>query len=815
LIPISFPSPAPSNDRSSLNRNNMGIQRITASSEKDFTEKSVDQLEECIVKFQHNNLGCFVLGLSGTNGHVRRSRLVDILGSLAGRSSIDWARLYVFLVDERYGFKNADSCNGLLVRNALVKNLLKHGVTFPEDHLVFPDTSISPIEACASEYKERLIALLDQNHGPHFVTLGLGTDMSVASVFPEWYQAAPERWRIATAKNINVLCTKTSIYEVPNRVCVNLRLIRMAENIMLFLGEGSDEAWGRIKALYDVERSGSKGVKRPRFLEPEQMMLRADGYMMVQARIPFAKPMERPPASPLEYVLKYSNIQVVQLRIDKVNHYSVIVLGAAGDLAKKKTFPAIFQLHLGRFLPASASIIGVDDPNFHSDIQGTDQFWDRRLLPYLEMEKNADTQDLAEFRQRLHFVPVNFSNKESVEALNQLIQTLGSDKQKDNRVFYLALPSFLFSRTIAALKKHCWSNTGFCRVIVEKPFGKNGKEAKELSDSLTQYLHESETYRIDHYLAKTLVLNLLTLRFANRELGHLFHSHHIANVRITFKEPIGVQGRAGYFDGYGIIRDIMQNHLMQVLTLVAMEAPASLVAEDVRDEKVKVLKQIRPIDPKDCVVGQYDGYQDDPAIQKLNEERGYASRCPTFAVVVMYLDNERWSGVPFIMKAGKALEVQQTIVRLQFKKAPPGSLFGDQPQNELVIRIQPNEAIYYKILAKMPGLTQRAKDVQQTVLDLDLKKRFELRRTPEAYEKLIHDVIQGESHNFVRRDELEEAWRIFDPLLNSLENEEKRVPERYAFGSRGPLKADTLIDSKGFRRYTVTGVPGFAEDDFD
>lgn len=170
--------------------------------------------------------------------------------------------------------------------------------------------------------------------------------------------------------------------------------------------------------------------------------------------------------------------------------------------------------------------------------------------------------------------------------------------------------------------------------------------------------------------------------------------------------------------------------------------------------------------------------------------------------------------MPFIMKAGKAMESAHTIVRVQFKKAPPNSLFGDQPQNELVIRVQPNESIYYKLLAKLPGLSQRARDVQQTVLDLDLKKRFELRRTPEAYEKLIHDVVQGESHNFVRRDELEQAWRIFDPLLQNLE-EEKRVPERYVFGSRGPLKADSLADRVGFRRYTVTGVPGFAEDDFD
>jgi len=792
----------------------MGLERILATSEADFIVKSVDYIEECIMRLQHNSLGSFVLGLSGTNGSVRRTRLSDVLKCLAHRRSIDWQRVFVFLVDERYGFEHEEDSNAFLVRDSLVKPLSKIGAEFPEGHLVLPDTTITPMEACATAYKERLVALLEREHGPHLITLGLGEELHIASVFPEWYQAAPERWAEATRKTVGVLCTETSNFEVKNRLSVNLRVIRKATNIMLFLGDGTEEAWTRVKKAFDEERFCERRPKRARrTIEPTGVMLSTDGVMMVHAK-PKTKMAEPPPVSPLDYVLKYSNVSVMQLRIDKENHYSLVILGAAGDLAKKKTFPSIFLLHLGRFLPANTSIIGVDNPNFHSDIKGVDDFWELRLRPYLEKEK-ATKQDLQEFRSRLSFVPVVMDSKESVEALDLRIRELGHGKAKDNRVFYLALPSFLFHPAVKALRTHCWSSTGFCRVIVEKPFGKNGKEAKELSDSLTEYLQEHETFRIDHYLAKTLVLNLLTLRFANRELGHLFHAHHIANVRITFKEAIGVSGRAGYFDSYGIIRDIMQNHLMQVLTLVAMEAPASLVAEDVRDEKVKVLKQIRPIDPKDCVVGQYDGYQDDADIKKLNEQKGYASRCPTFAAVVLYLDNERWSGVPFIMKAGKALETQQTIVRIQFKKAPPNSLFGDQPQNELVIRIQPNEAIYYKILAKLPGLTQRARDVQQTVLDLDLKKRFELRRTPEAYEKLIHDVIQGESHNFVRRDELEQAWRIFDPLLHELEVTEKRVPERYTFGSRGPLKADALIDRMGFRRYTVTGVPGFAEDDFD
>lgn len=792
----------------------MGIERLLAASERDFAQNSVDHIEECILRFQHSRVGSFVLGLTGTNTRVRRSRTHDMLTCLGERKNIDWKRVHIFLVDERYGFQCEDDCNAHLVRSSLLKSLTKSGVGFPEDHFIVPDTSITPVEACARAYKEKLLELLEKEQGPHLVTLGLGSDLNVGSVFPEWYQAAPERWTEATRKNVGILCTTTTIFEVRQRVCVNLRLIRKAENIMIFLGEGTEAAWERVKKAFDEERFAEPKPKRARHVEASGVTMSTDGVMMITSKTKKAKPVEPPPASPLAYVLKYSNVSVVQLRVDHENHHTLVVLGAAGDLAKKKTFPAIFQLYLGRFLPANASVIGVDDPTFHTDIGGTDDFWEKRLRPYLEKEPGWAPQDLNAFRQFLHFVPLQLSKPESVQALDAKIRELAQGRTKDNRVFYLALPSFLFAGTVAALKTHCWSSTGFCRAIVEKPFGKNGKEAKVMSISLQEHLKESETYRIDHYLAKTLVMNLLTLRFANREFGHLFHAHHIANVRITFKEAIGVQGRAGYFDSYGIMRDIMQNHLMQVLTLVAMEAPASLEAEDVRDEKVKVLKQIRPIDPKDCVIGQYDSYQDDADIQRINTERGYASRCPTFAVAVLYLDNERWSGVPFIMKAGKALETASTIVRLQFKKAPPNSLFGDQPQNELVIRIQPNETIYYKILAKQPGLTQRAKDVQQTVLELDLKKRFELRRMPEAYEKLIHDVFQGENHNFVRNDELEQAWRIFDPVLHALETEEKRVPERYSFGSRGPLKADALIDNMGFRKYTVTGVPGFAEDDF-
>ncbi|CAE7211730.1 gsdA [Symbiodinium sp. CCMP2592] len=694
----------------------MGIERILTSSERDFVAKS-----ECIAKYQNQgrSAASFVLGLSASNGRVRRARQADVWSTLAGRTSIDWSRVFVFLVDERYGWNCQEESNSFLIRDTLIKNLHRRSAGFPESNLILPNTSLDSAQACAEDYQSRLCDMLEKEHGPHLVTIGLGSDGHIASVFPEWYKAVPDRWSMATQKKRSVLVTETSEFEVRTRICVNLRVIREASNILVTLQEGSEEAWTNVKRSFDEERFGEKRfAKRAKVVEPTGVVVSTDGFLMVHAKGRKPKPAPKPPDSPLHYVLRYSNISAMQLAVDRESHYSFVVMGAAGDLAKKKTFPSLFQLHLGRLLPGSMQIIGVDDPKFHQDVTNVSDFWDKRLREHLEKQKGWVNEDVENFKRRLHFIHVQLDQPETMSALDRRLRELAEGRPKEHRVFYLALPPFLFAQAVEHLRERCWSDTGWNRVVVEKPFGKNGGEAAALSSSLKKYLDEKEIFRMDHYLAKTLVLNLLTLRFANRELGHLFHCHHVANVRITFKEAIGVQGRAGYFDGYGIIRDIMQNHLMQVLTLVAMEAPATLEAEDVRDEKVKVLKQIRPISPRDCVIGQYEGYQTDPDIQKINLKQGYASRCPTFAVAVLYLDNERWSGVPFIMKAGKGLEVQQTIVRIQFKKAPPSSLFGEQPQNELVIRIQPNEAIYYKMLAKMPGLTQQARDVEQTVLDL-------------------------------------------------------------------------------------------------
>ena len=274
----------------------------------------------------------------------------------------------------------------------------------------------------------------------------------------------------------------------------------------------------------------------------------------------------------------------------------------------------------------------------------------------------------------------------------------------------------------------------------------------------------------------------------------------MASVVITFKEDIGTQGRGGYFDSFGIIRDVMQNHLLQILTLVAMEKPPSLSAEDIRNEKVKVLKSVSPIKLEDCVLGQYvgnpdaeegteacNGYLDDPTVPA-------GSTTPTFATAVLHINNERWEGVPFILRCGKALNERKAEVRIQYKDVP-GDIFNSQlERNELVVRVQPNEAVYVKLMSKKPGM---AFGCEQTELDLTYSSRYKDIQLPDAYERLILDVFTGTQIHFVRSDELFEAWRVFTPLLHQIEND-KTQPIPYVFGSRGPKENDELIQAQGF-----------------
>jgi glucose-6-phosphate 1-dehydrogenase len=474
---------------------------------------------------------------------------------------------------------------------------------------------------------------------------------------------------------------------------------------------------------------------------------------------------------------------------------TIVVIGASGDLARKKTFPALFSLQRHGLLPDKCIIAGysrspMDEEKFHTRISSC-------------FPKGTEAE-AKRFLARCFYHPGAYA-REGFESLNSALDEKEAQldgEEKHNRIFYMAIPPSIFVAVGQGVRPTCMGNSGWCRVVVEKPFGKDSESSAKLGSDLAALFEEHQIYRIDHYLGKEMVQNLMVMRFANVVFEPLWNRHWISNVQITFKENFGTKGRGGYFDEFGIIRDVMQNHLLQILSLVAMDTPVTLSAEDVRNEKVKLLRAIQPIELKDVVLGQYGAdpngsevsYLEDPTVPD-------DSVTPTFAAAVLHIHNERWSGVPFILKCGKALNERKAEIRIQFK-SPANNLFTDTSNNELVLRVQPEEAVYMKMSTKSPGLEG---GVTHTEMDLSYKNRFNLDEKkggvnlPDAYERLIFDVIRGDHNLFVRSDELVAAWAIFTPLLHRIEGERIK-PELYEYGSRGPASADELIQNAGYRR---------------
>ncbi|XP_057515678.1 glucose-6-phosphate 1-dehydrogenase 6, cytoplasmic-like [Amaranthus tricolor] len=472
---------------------------------------------------------------------------------------------------------------------------------------------------------------------------------------------------------------------------------------------------------------------------------------------------------------------------------SIIVLGASGDLAKKKTFPALYNLYHQGFLPPSeVRIFG------YARSKMTDDDLKDRIRGYLVPSKNATPElleDVSTFLRLIKYVSGSYDAEEGFQLLDEEITKYEREQNThegvSRRLFYLALPPSVYPSVCRMIRLHCMNKSktgGWTRIVVEKPFGRDLQSAEQLSSQIGELFDESQIYRIDHYLGKELVQNLLVMRFANRFFVPLWNRDNIDNVQIVFREDFGTEGRGGYFDQYGIIRDIIQNHLLQVLCLVAMEKPVSLKPEHIRDEKVKVLQAVDQINDEEVVLGQYEGYKDDPTVPNN-------SNTPTFATVILRINNERWEGVPFILKAGKALNSRKAEIRIQFKEVP-GDIFRckKQGRNEFVMRLQPSEALYMKLTVKQPGLEM---STVQSELDLSYRQRYQGVVIPEAYERLILDTVRGDQQHFVRRDELKAAWEIFTPLLHRIDDGHlKSIP--YKPGTRGPAEADTLLEKAGY-----------------
>jgi len=469
-----------------------------------------------------------------------------------------------------------------------------------------------------------------------------------------------------------------------------------------------------------------------------------------------------------------------------------VVFGASGDLAKKKIYPTLWAIYKSNLLPANTRFVGYARSKLSiNDIR-------EKCKPWFKVHEGEE-QKADDFWNVNSYVAGSYDQRRDFELLAQECASFEKQGCPANRLFYLALPPSVFEPVTTQIKETCMSPSGWSRVIIEKPFGKDSASSEKLSNHLSSLFKEEELYRIDHYLGKEMVQNLMTLRFGNLLFSPTWNRNYISSVVITFKEPFGTQGRGGYFDEFGIIRDIMQNHLLQVLSLAAMECPVTTSPDDIRDEKVKLLKAIQEITLEDVVLGQYTAdpngetddartsYVDDPTVPK-------GSKTPTYACAALRIKNERWDGVPFILRAGKATNERKAEVRIQYRDVP-GSLFSDTAvRNELVLRVQPGEAVYAKVMTKTPGMSFT---LEETELDLTYNSRYKNARLPEAYERLILDCFVGSQMHFVRTDELAEAWRIFTPLLHKID-EGSVEPIQYQYGTRGPKEADDLLAKNNF-----------------
>jgi glucose-6-phosphate 1-dehydrogenase len=475
---------------------------------------------------------------------------------------------------------------------------------------------------------------------------------------------------------------------------------------------------------------------------------------------------------------------------------TIVVLGASGDLARKKTLPALFSLFYHDLLPNEFQVVGyartsLTSEAFRNAIKAS--------LTCRVIEGPECARKMEVFLSRCFYVSGTYHDSAAFRELDQFV-TNEFERERwnwgvpTNRLYYLAIPPNVFAeacRSIAhSYTKPPHPSKGWMRVVLEKPFGRDSSSFTKLHRELLEYITEEQTFRIDHYLGKELVQNVLALRFANYFLEPLWNNQHIQSIQVTFKENFGVEGRAGYFDHYGIIRDIMQNHLLQMVALFTMEQPVSLHAEDIRDEKVKVLRSLEPLRASDFVIGQYIGYSDEDGV-RLN------SKTPTFAACRMNIRNRRWDGVPILIKAGKHLDERLAEVRITFHSVPGCifSLANTLPTNELVVRVQPDEAIYLRIISKSPGLTSRLEEARLTLFYRTAWE--EAHDIPDAYERLILDVIYGDKSLFIRSDELEVAWDKFTPALHELELSDEYRPVPYVPGSRGPAEADYLAARYG------------------
>lgn len=481
----------------------------------------------------------------------------------------------------------------------------------------------------------------------------------------------------------------------------------------------------------------------------------------------------------------------------------MVIFGASGDLTRRKLIPALYGLQTQKLLPANFVILGVGRTKLNDD-----EFRQRMkegLNEYTEEDdKNLLTDD---FLKRLFYLSINTSDAAEYNILKDRLSELNkAHNTNSNYLFYLAtppelyeiIPGYLFRAGLTTDKESGWK-----RLVVEKPFGCDLKSARELNGNLLKYFSEGQVYRIDHYLGKETVQNVLVTRFSNGIFEPLWNRNYIHHVEITSAESIGIENRGGYYDKTGALRDMVQNHLLQLVALVAMEPPTVINSTAIRNETLKVFQSLRQIDieevEKNVIRGQYTesvinaqiikSYRDEPNVTD-------DTRTETFIALKLYIDNWRWGDIPFYIRTGKRLPTKVTEVVVHFKPTPH-KLFcfnetGRNSDNQLVIRIQPDEGMLLKFGVKLPGAGFNVRDVNMDFHYSSLADSF----IPEAYQRLLLDCMQGDSTLYTRSDAIEEAWKFVDPILDAWKEKPDIQVYGYPAGSWGPQIADSLIEGK-------------------
>jgi glucose-6-phosphate 1-dehydrogenase len=483
---------------------------------------------------------------------------------------------------------------------------------------------------------------------------------------------------------------------------------------------------------------------------------------------------------------------------------ALVLFGASGDLTRRKLLPALYSLLHAGLLPAGLCIVGVarrplDDAAFRQAMrEAIDEF--SRLRP-------VAPSTWAALEPRLFYHRCDFGDRNGYRSLARRLESLDSEfGLRGNRLYYLATPPDNFptiaENLAAAGLAHDEQAPGFRRIVLEKPFGHDHASALELDSTLQRYFTERETFRIDHYLGKETVQNILVLRFANGILEPLWNQKYVDHVQITVAEDIGIEGRAGYFESAGILRDIVQNHVLQLLALTAMEAPVAWEADAVRDEKNKVLHAVRPLSIEDAarqvVRGQYaDGWSRGERVHGYRSEDKVApdSTTETYVALELRIENWRWAGVPFYLRAGKRLAKRVTEIGIQFKPVPHLLFDADHPPqpNALVVRIQPDEGITLRFVSKLPGPEI---DLRSVGMDFRYGSSFGA-EPPEAYERLLLDALLGDASLYIRRDTLLRAWELVDPVEQAWSRAGATGLATYEAGSWGPAEADALLARSG------------------